>query len=49
MNFLLDTHVVIWWMVAAQRLSPRVDGLIRDISSQLFVSVASLYEIEYKR
>lgn len=49
MNFLLDTHVVIWWMVASQRLSPRADDLIRDIGSRLFVSVASLYEIEYKR
>ena len=49
MNFLLDTHVVIWWMAAPERLSPRVVDFIQDAGSRLFVSVASLYEIEYKR
>lgn len=49
MSALLDTHVLVWALVAPERLSRRVQDRIRDRSADLFVSVASLYEIEYKR
>lgn len=49
MSALLDTHVLVWALVAPERLSRRVQDRIRDRSDGLFVSAASLYEIEYKR
>ncbi len=49
MSFLLDTHVLVWWMAAPDLLSQRVHDAIRASGSGLFVSVASVYEIEYKR
>ena len=49
MNFLLDTHALIWWMAAPERLSRRAYDCIRQTGSRLSVSVASIYEIEYKR
>jgi PIN domain nuclease of toxin-antitoxin system len=49
MNFLLDTHALVWWMAVPERLSRRAHDCIKDPGSQSFVSVASIYEIEYKR
>lgn len=49
MSALLDTHALVWSMVAPERLSQRARDRIKDQSVRLFVSAASLYEIEYKR
>jgi PIN domain nuclease of toxin-antitoxin system len=49
MSFLLDTHALVWWMAVPERLSRRAHDCIRDVGSRSFVSVASIYEIEYKR
>lgn len=49
MSFLLDTHALVWWLAAPERLSWRATERIKDKASQLFVSAVSVYEIEYKR
>jgi PIN domain nuclease of toxin-antitoxin system len=49
MSVLLDTHALVWWMAVPERLSRRAHDSIKDLGSRSFVSVASLYEIEYKR
>jgi len=49
MSFLLDTHALVWWMAVPERLSQRAHDRIKDKSARLFVSAASVYEIEYKR
>ncbi|MGR4864249.1 type II toxin-antitoxin system VapC family toxin [Caulobacter sp. LARHSG274] len=49
MNFLLDTHALIWWMAAPERFSRRAYDCVKDAGARLFVSAASVYEIEYKR
>lgn len=49
MSFLLDTHALVWWMAVPERLSRRAQDCIKDLGSRSFVSVASIYEIEYKR
>ena len=49
MSFLLDTHALIWWLAAPMRLSRLALACIEGEDAQVFVSVASLYEIEYKR
>ncbi len=49
MNFLLDTHALVWWMADPPRLSAKAYEHIKSGRDRLFVSVGSLYEIGYKR
>ena len=49
MRFLLDTHVLLWWRDASPRLSRRARGEIAAADNQIFVSVATLWEIVVKR
>ena len=44
---LLDTHVLVWAMLAPDHLSPRAREALAG-SSERVVSAASLYEIAYK-
>lgn len=46
--FLLDTHVVLWWLFGDQRLSYRSRTLIADSNNQLLMSAASGWEIATK-
>ncbi len=48
MRVLLDTHAFIWWDGASSRLSPRVRDLCYDPANDLFISVASLWEMQIK-
>ena len=48
MKLLLDTHVLLWWLTDDARMSPAVDRLLRDPATDVFVSVASLWEIGIK-
>ena len=45
-RYLLDTHIVYWWMTKSPRLSKTATSLIRKESC--FVSVASLWEMQLK-
>ena len=47
MKILLDTHVVLWWLMDDETLSPDVKGLI-DTEPEVFVSSASVWEIVVK-
>ena len=48
MRLLLDTQVALWALTDSPRLSQRARGLILDTHSEVFVSVASLWEIAIK-
>jgi PIN domain nuclease of toxin-antitoxin system len=48
MKLLLDTHAFIWWHDEPERLSARVLALCQDPANQLWLSVASLWEIQIK-
>lgn len=48
MNFLLDTHVFLWWITDDPRLSPRARRLIADGRNRIFLSAASGWEIAIK-
>jgi PIN domain nuclease of toxin-antitoxin system len=48
MTLLLDTHVLLWSMGAAEKLSKRAAALMRDEANDLVVSTASLWEIALK-
>lgn len=48
MRYLLDTHVLIWWLLADRRLTKRAKALIADPQSVILVSSASAWEITTK-
>jgi PIN domain nuclease of toxin-antitoxin system len=48
MQYLIDTHVLIWWITEDRRLSPKAEKLIRSHRNTLYWSVASTWEIAIK-
>ena len=48
MKLLLDTHAFIWMLEAAEKLSERVIQAHNDSTNTLYLSVASLWEIQIK-
>lgn len=48
MRLLLDTHIAIWALVAPDRLTNGERELIASLENEVFVSVASLWEIAIK-
>ena len=48
MLLLLDTHIVLWALTDSPRLPKYAKDLILDAKNQIFVSVASLWEVEIK-
>jgi PIN domain nuclease of toxin-antitoxin system len=49
LNFLLDTHVFIWWDQRNSALNARARAAIEDPRNNIFVSAASVWEIAIKR
>jgi PIN domain nuclease of toxin-antitoxin system len=49
MRLLLDTHVILWWYFDSSRLSREHIRLIADETNEVYVSAASIWEIEVKR
>lgn len=47
-GFLIDTHVLLWWLFDDPRLSSRAHGIIRSPDSTILVSSASGWEIATK-
>lgn len=48
MKLLLDTHAFIWWDSEPAKLSPQVLNLCQDRQNTLFLSVASVWEMQIK-
>jgi len=48
-RYLVDTHILIWWLYDLPQLEGRHREIIEDPDNALFVSVASFWEIEIKR
>ena len=48
MKMLLDTHVLLWWLRDDARLRPRIRQVIAGRDNQVFVSLASFWEIAVK-
>lgn len=48
MRLLLDTHVFIWWVGLPEKLSERVTTLLGNRDNKLFLSVASVWEMQIK-
>ena len=48
MYFLIDTHVLVWYLEGDKKLPVRVRKIIDDETNQIIVSVASLWELAIK-
>jgi len=48
MNWLLDTHVVLWAMISPERLPPEVRQVLKDPDRPVYYSTASIWEIAIK-
>jgi PIN domain nuclease of toxin-antitoxin system len=48
MDFLLDTHVLLWWDRQDSQLGNAAKAAIRDPKNSVFVSAASIWEIAIK-
>lgn len=48
-RYLLDTHVLLWWLGEPKKLSEKVLKIISEEKIEIFLSAASLWEIETKR
>ncbi|CAN5126811.1 type II toxin-antitoxin system VapC family toxin [soil metagenome] len=49
MRILLDTHVLLWWLLDDPQLGPRVRAKIADGRNEVFVSSVTVAEIAIKR
>ena len=48
MNYLLDTHTLIWFMNGNENLSKLAQNTIEDIDSTNYVSIISIWEMAIK-
>ena len=48
MRILLDTHAIVWWATGDKRLSRRARVAIADPNTEVFISIASAWEIRIK-
>jgi PIN domain nuclease of toxin-antitoxin system len=48
MRVLIDTHVFIWWTGDSNQLSPLVLNTLIDPQTEVFLSVASIWEMQIK-
>ncbi len=46
--YLLDTHVLLWFLSGEDSLSTKVKQILKDTSNPCFVSIASIWEIAIK-
>ena len=48
MNFLLDTHTFLWYFQGSEELSSKAAEILEEQSNDLWLSIASLWEISIK-
>lgn len=49
MRLLLDTHILLWWMVGSPSLPAEAQELVSDPENTIFISAVSLWEIWLKK
>jgi PIN domain nuclease of toxin-antitoxin system len=49
MSYLLDTHILLWWLSDPKKLSTQVIDLISNPENEIFISAVSAWEIAIKK
>lgn len=48
MKYLIDTHIFIWFVENSNKLSRAAKSIIEDKDNEIYISIASLWEISIK-
>jgi PIN domain nuclease of toxin-antitoxin system len=48
MNYLIDTHILLWYIIGDKRISSDIQAKIENDVNTIFLSNASLWEISIK-
>jgi len=48
-TYLIDTHILLWWLANDKKLTKRVHSLIEDPDNYILASVVSIWEIVIKK
>ncbi|GBR74867.1 toxin PIN domain [Candidatus Termititenax aidoneus] len=48
MNYLVDTHTLVWACLSSDKLSGKVHGIVEDRNNKILVSVISFWEVALK-
>lgn len=49
MKYLLDTHILLWWLTDPKLIAPKASKIISDKENTVFFSTASLWEMAIKK
>lgn len=49
MQYLLDTHVILWWLTEPKKIKPKALKIISERNNKIFISSASFWEIGIKK
>lgn len=49
MKYLLDTHVLLWWLTTPEKIKEKAQEIIQNKSHQIYVSSASFWEMAIKK
>jgi PIN domain nuclease of toxin-antitoxin system len=49
MRYLLDTHVLLWWLVDPDKLTSKARDIIEDKANTIFISSVSIWEMTIKK
>lgn len=49
MKYLLDTHILVWWVKHDRKLKPQIRSLVENPQNHIFVSVVNAWEITIKQ
>lgn len=49
MDYLLDTHILIWFLFNDERLSKEAKDIIEDSKNNIFFSTINIWEIQIKK
>lgn len=49
MQYLLDTHVILWWFTTPEKISIKAQNIIREKTNTIFLSSASFWEMAIKK
>lgn len=48
MRYLLDTNIFLWWSASADNLSAPLAAILRERTAEIYLSLASVWEIQIK-
>lgn len=49
MQYLLDTHVILWWFTQPEKINVKARRIIEDKANQIYLSSASFWKMAIKK